>query len=311
MKIYIKFMSIVSLLIHANSMISQEFKSVVSFNNEDIYKLYDRDYSGVQSAFNMLNKEHLLDQSFNQFIEEHLDEKKTNYLNLIHQAIDIIFSVIDLRIQEILSDDNIAFEELSHDPVLTTVSSHQFPKDYLFKQELKKIYDRPSTSNGLSKIQLAVKQGNVKNTKLLQHLGANIHVQDADGNSLLHLAVLEQNKLTKNYQLSHHHDDYVQFQLEQIAAKSSQFDTIALFLLEAGLDPNIYNELGQTALHLVALHNNNAMAKILLDHGADFKLLDHGKSAIQIANQMRNDHVVIELKNHGATLRGRKRSYNL
>ncbi len=105
----------------------------------------------------------------------------------------------------------------------------------------------------------AVRTGNQVGCGLLLSQGADVQVQDRDGNTALHHAAL----------------------MDRLELLS--------FLLFARADPEAANNQGQTALHLVTTAGNYEACRLLLDQGAS---LDHpdgrGNTPLHIAAQQGN-----------------------
>lgn len=84
------------------------------------------------------------------------------------------------------------------------------------------------------------------------------------------------------------------------SAKDGNNKTVTLFL-DAGMDPNVKNADGQTALMLAAYSGHTAVVKLLLAHNADTRVVDkYGDSALswavaeqhtEIANLLRKSEV--------------------
>ena len=100
----------------------------------------------------------------------------------------------------------------------------------------------------------AVRTGNQVGCEVLLSKGADVQVQDRDGNTALHHAAL-------------------MGRLELLG-----------FLLFAGADPEAVNKRGQTALHLVTTAGNYAAGRLLLDQGASLAYPDGlGNTPLHIA----------------------------
>lgn len=61
--------------------------------------------------------------------------------------------------------------------------------------------------------------------------------------------------------------------LLNISITGKQFE-ISNFLIEAGIDLNLVNDKGQSALHLICINQNIDTAKLLLENGANLLLKD-------------------------------------
>ena len=279
---------------------AQESKKFITWSHDDIFRYYDQQFHGVSSCFDMLYKSNLIEKSFENFVEERLDTYSENAfpenaLPIINEALDIIFEEIYKKMPLIFSDRSTTFEQIT-DPVFQAIILHR--DDPFMKFDIKEHFDTSVEPSNLTNIQRNVKYAHMKDVKMLTAMGVNIHVKDINGNSLLHYAVQAQilalqNKLNnKNKELIY---------LRNI----SDLNEITIFLLDAGVDVNEYNNDQKTPLHLVALNGTGSMAKILLDHGgADLNLQDvDGNSALQIASLYNNVDVIDALINAGAELK--------
>lgn len=87
------------------------------------------------------------------------------------------------------------------------------------------------------------------------------------------------------------------------SAISYKQDRIALDLIERGVDVNHQNDKGQTALHLVAIHNKYKIAENILEKGGDVNIKDSfGNNALWTAVFKANgnyDLVKLYLKHGG------------
>lgn len=129
-----------------------------------------------------------------------------------------------------------------------------------------------SASNLLSRESLNIAQA------LLNH-GANVNLQDADGNTALHHA-------------ANHF-----YHLE-----------VAEILLNHGANVNAQSNIGDTALHRSASYGHLSTVVFLLKNGANVHLKgEHGNSVLHCAAQSRgpNERVVEAILNHGADVNAR------
>jgi ankyrin repeat protein len=105
--------------------------------------------------------------------------------------------------------------------------------------------------------------------KLLAH-GADVTVQDNDGDTVLHGA-----------------------------AQTGNVDILRL-LLDKGANPNVANKVGGTPLMWAAVYGNEAAARVLLSRGADASAKDvDGVTAAEWAARNKRDKVVSLLKGKG------------
>ena len=95
-------------------------------------------------------------------------------------------------------------------------------------------------------------------------------------------------------------DEFQDFPLDE-AAHENRPD-IAEMLLAAGADPKLTTPAGSTALMRAAWSGSVAVAKLLLEHGAQVNAADvHGETALILASQTCPDGVMVQLLlDHGA-----------
>ncbi|MCE3255609.1 MAG: ankyrin-3-like [Rickettsiaceae bacterium] len=100
---------------------------------------------------------------------------------------------------------------------------------------------------GETALHIAVRLKFIHITRHLIYLGANLDIQDYQGNTPLHLVVLDGD-------------------MEAV-----------IDLNKAGADLNARNKNGNAALHFAVLNNHEEMVKYLLKAGANYDLVDNGK----------------------------------
>ncbi|XP_063912691.1 ankyrin-3-like [Zophobas morio] len=117
--------------------------------------------------------------------------------------------------------------------------------------------------NGMTALQLACERGVYANAKLLLDCGASINILDKGNNNALHFA------------------------------SSSKYDTtdIVNLLITRGIDVNIQNKSGATALHLVCEKGSHESAHILLKYGSSINVVDKDNcSALHYASRSWTDN---------------------
>jgi ankyrin repeat protein len=69
-------------------------------------------------------------------------------------------------------------------------------------------------------------------------------------------------------------------------SESAESGKVAETLLQAGADPNMKDNIGQTALHFAAISGNSGVVRVLINYGADINIADgKGRSVFAIAAQ--------------------------
>ena len=142
-------------------------------------------------------------------------------------------------------------------------------------------------------------QSKIAIVKLLLERGADVKVQDDDNCSPIHEAISIKSAdivkllLDKDKEILNQQDNSGKYPLKKAINYRSPDNDIVHLLLDAGADPNIQDNGGQTPLMSSVNHVNTA--KILIDSGADVNLQDNnGRYALlEAINQKRYE--VVEL----------------
>ena len=125
-------------------------------------------------------------------------------------------------------------------------------------------------------LMILAKAGNFEATQILLSLEAEPESTDMDGRTALFLAV------------------------KSMAEMDHVFQTVTI-LLDAGADPNVVSERGETLLSQVAYAKRLKIAELLLDRGADIDIRNgEGRTALSLAAGRGNKRVVKFLLDHGA-----------
>jgi ankyrin repeat protein len=106
--------------------------------------------------------------------------------------------------------------------------------------------------NGKTALSLAVESGFQDKVKTLLDLGANMHMQDADGNSVLDLTK-DPNMLT-----------FLKTNLDLLTAVQQNNTQNALQALQNGATPNIQDEKGSTALDIAIGNKNLQLIRLIM-----------------------------------------------
>lgn len=154
---------------------------------------------------------------------------------------------------------------------------------------------------------IAVRHGNVAAARWLIAKGADVNTRDEDGDLILMAAVRFLN--TDMVRLLEQHgaqtDDVTKF---MIAAFLNRADVVET-MLRNGLDPNVKDRDGDTALSCAVQQGNLEVAEILLKHGTNPQIVNqHGMSvldwALQCTNPTRQKQIIALLQRHGVKTNG-------
>ncbi|XP_046581218.1 serine/threonine-protein phosphatase 6 regulatory ankyrin repeat subunit C-like [Haliotis rubra] len=150
----------------------------------------------------------------------------------------------------------------------------------------------PQDITGRNPLHYAAGCGKPKTVKLLLEKGVDPNVRDGMGWTPFHMAALHERYMTVSALLDSGIDANIQDNQGMTALHlvvtergctlqnlEADFDYTGIFrqghckflklFLEKGVDPNIPDKLGRTALHYASDHSENSSVKVLLDHGAD------------------------------------------
>ena len=141
--------------------------------------------------------------------------------------------------------------------------------------------------------------------------GANINIQDRDGNTPLHMAILNNNANIVQLLLDHNANitisnnknctplhtaaSYAEYQHRTSLNEAESYrnnEQIILLLLDHGANINIQDNNGNAPLHMAIFHNEHIIP-LLLDHGANINIQDNnGRTILFIAVTKEKERLV-------------------
>ena len=136
----------------------------------------------------------------------------------------------------------------------------------------------------------AVKEGNLKNTKLLLEQGANVKIADNNNTGLIHVAAQNNYDQILEELLKYKADvnavTFDNWSALHFAAMCG-YEKIVRILIKGGIDVNIIGLLyGRTALHYAADKGHSEVVKLILEAGAKTDIIDkNGETPISIAHR--------------------------
>ncbi|HEY0076108.1 MAG TPA: ankyrin repeat domain-containing protein [Abditibacteriaceae bacterium] len=163
---------------------------------------------------------------------------------------------------------------------------------------------------------VAVRQGDVQTARWLIQRGADVNGRDEDGDLILMAAVRFLN--TDMVRLLEKHgaktDDVTRF---MIAAFLNRADVVQT-MLQNGLNPNVKDRDGDTALSCAAQQGNVETVKVLLQYGTNPKIINQNGMTVldwvmQCQNPLKQKEIIALLKARGVPINGpiipRRRGY--
>jgi ankyrin repeat protein len=142
--------------------------------------------------------------------------------------------------------------------------------DFLVIEHSQDLHGRGFTDNA-TPLHLASKRGHVKASRMLIDYGADVTMQNENGETPLHLAVAR----------------------EQVE--------VTRMLIECGADVACRDKTGLTPLHVASFRGQVEVARMLVEHGADVEVQDeHGRTPLRLALQEGKVEVARMLIEHGA-----------
>ena len=156
-----------------------------------------------------------------------------------------------------------------------------------------------------SPLQAAVRRGFADMVQLLLENGAEITVQDSDGNTLLHLTASRDNEAVILILLEHGADVSTtnargNTPLDAAARKGHR--VAAERLLEHGADASAKGEAGMTPIHWASFQGRAAVVQMLIEHRANVSVEDNfGRTPEDCATSESHVEIVAMLKAEAVT----------
>ena len=219
----------------------------------------------IENIFNLLSQEKI-DELTNYILNENnqvWNLKRGEGITLLHNACIVDkFNVVETILEQtkkrlhLTSDDNLSQEEKS--------KNEQIFKDFI---------NAKTEGDNLTALHYASFRGNIKIIKLLIANFADVNALSSHGLNMIHKAA-QGNKpsaivyFNKKYNMQLTATEENKMNALHLATISGM-DNSVIFLLSLGIDPNIQDKIGYTALHYAVKHNQIRIIKKLLQKGAD------------------------------------------
>ena len=171
-----------------------------------------------------------------------------------------------------------------------TQESSLSPEEKLENEKIfKNFINSVTETEHLTPLHYASFRGNIKIIDLLISNGADVKALSINGLNMLHKAA-QGNKpsaiiyFNKKYNIDLNSTDNDQLNALHLATISGM-DTSVIFLLSLGIDPNLQDINGNTALHYAVKYNQIRIIKKLLQNGARKNIIDkiHKKTPVMMA----------------------------
>ena len=134
-----------------------------------------------------------------------------------------------------------------------------------------------------------IKRNNIEKIKELIN-GADVNIQNEDGDTLLHYAINDENYEIVKLLLEHSANVNAKDYYGDTPLHNTNNYEIAKLLIEYGANVNAKNEFGSTPLHDVSDYNTT---KLLIDNGADMNVKNkYGDIPLHLAIRHEQDYYI-------------------
>ena len=234
----------------------------------------------IENIFQMIYQEKI--EELSKYIlnekNEVWDIKRSDGLTLLHSA--CIFDKTNI-VETIVNDTK---------KRLNLLSSETLPLEEKTKNEkiFKDFINSKTEKDSLTALHYASFRGNIKIIKLLIENKAEINAVSSHGLNMLHKAAQGNQPssivyFNKKYNFDIEATDNNKLNALHLSAISGT-DNSVIFLLSLGMDPNIKDKKGNTALHYAVKHSHVRIIKKLLQKGADRNIKNNSnKTPVMLA----------------------------
>ena len=238
----------------------------------------------VESAFNLISQENI--EELKEFILDEGNEiwnlKRLEDLTILHNAcamdkqklVEIIIEYTKKRLKIDKNNNTLSNEEKKN--------NEEIFKDFI---------NGKTQGDNLTALHYASFRGNIKIINLLIENHADVNALTSNGLNMIHKAA-QGNKpsaivyFNKKYNMDLESTDENKMTALHLAA-SSGMDNSVIYLLSLGVNPNLQDKNGYTALHYAVKNNQIRIIKKLLQKGADKYIKENLKkyTAVMMANK--------------------------
>ena len=205
------------------------------------------------------------------------DIKRIGELTLLHSA--CIFDKTNI-VEIIINDTKKRLKLISNDLSLEEKTKN--------KKIFKEFINAKTEKDNLTALHYASFRGNIKTIKLLIENNAEINAQSSHGLNMLHKAAQGNQPSSIVYFYKKYNFDIEATDNNKLNALHlstiSGMDNSVIFLLSLGVDPNIKDRKGNTALHYAVKHSHIRIIKKLLQKDADRNIKNNNnKTPVMLA----------------------------